>query len=102
MKRILLSDIEARAVTIDYLEVQSYEMNIYLVFVCVGSASGLVYGDNGRPYRFKNATQIRDTFAHCNVVKSVMKHDSPYDEMIGNPAKAVHAMALPFSMAMPY
>ncbi|MEC8228366.1 MAG: DUF6482 family protein, partial [Pseudomonadota bacterium] len=34
--------------------------------------------------------------------KSYMKHETPYDEMIGNPPKAEHAMALPFSMDMPY
>jgi hypothetical protein len=41
-------------------------------------------------------------FAEFTVEKSVMVHDSPYDEMIGNPPKQSDAMAMPFSMEQPY
>jgi hypothetical protein len=36
------------------------------------------------------------------VDKAVMVHDSPYDEMIGNPNKAEPSMQMPFSMEQPY
>ncbi|MEC8748358.1 MAG: DUF6482 family protein, partial [Pseudomonadota bacterium] len=48
------------------------------------------------------AGHIREAFAHCHVQQAVMKHDTPYDEMIGNPPKSKEQMALPFSMDLPY
>ncbi|MBU3020278.1 DUF6482 family protein [Aestuariibacter sp. A3R04] len=95
-------DITSRPVNIDYLEVQSYEMNMYLVFLIIGDNAGLVYHGSDKPMRFFSAGHIREAFSHCQVEKSVMKHDTPYDEMIGNPPKALQATALPFSMTLPY
>lgn len=86
---------------IDYLEVQSFEMSVYLVSLTAQGKSGLVY-DNDRPKRFFSTGQIRECFAHCAVKQAVMKHDSPYDEMIGNPPKSAEQMTLPFSMQLPY
>ncbi|MBU2978400.1 DUF6482 family protein [Alteromonas sp. C1M14] len=102
MKKILFTDIDEKPITIDYLEVQSYEMNVYLVYLCIGKQKGLLYNINGDLKRFYNVNQIREAFASCSVTVAVMKHDSPYDEMIGNPPKASHSMVLPFSMTMPY
>ncbi|MEQ5809987.1 NADH-quinone reductase [Alteromonas sp. NFXS44] len=102
MNKFYFRDIENDPVVIDYLEVQSFEMNVYLVLICIGQRSGLVYDSEDKPMRFYSAGQIRELFAHCHVEKSVMKHDTPYDEMIGNPPKASHSVALPFTMALPY
>ena len=102
MSKFYFRDIEHTPMVIDYLEVQSYEMNVYLVHLCVGLRSGLVYDEKKNPMRFYSAGQIRELFAHCEVEKAVMKHDTPYDEMIGNPPKAAYSMALPFTMTLPY
>jgi hypothetical protein len=87
---------------IDVLEVHSFEMNVYLVTLNVGLQSGMVYDDKDRPKRFHSSQQIREAFAECEVDRAIMVHDSPYDEMIGNPPKASDKMALPFSMDLPY
>jgi hypothetical protein len=36
------------------------------------------------------------------VLSAQMLHESPYDEMIGNPDSRQQACTLPFSMAQPY
>ena len=77
-------------------------MNVYLVTLNVGTHSGMVYDDKDKPKRFYSSQQIREAFANCQVAKAIMVHDTPYDEMIGNPPKASDKMALPFSMALPY
>jgi len=103
MIRFLMREITRNPLVIDYLEVQSFEMNVYLVYITSGGQSGMVYDDEqDRPKRFFSAGQIREAFSHCHVEKAVMKHDSPYDEMIGNPPKSAEQMALPFSMVLPY
>ena len=102
MHKFLFSELEDTPTVIDYLEVQSYEMNVYLVYLTVKDRSGMVYDKKGKTMRFFSTGHIREAFAHCSVAKSVMKHDTPYDEMIGNPPKSAEQMALPFSMDLPY
>ncbi|GEA09707.1 DUF6482 family protein [Alteromonas sp. KUL49] len=102
MDKLFFRDIENTPTSIEYLEVQSFEMNVYLVYATINGRSGMVYDNTDKPMRFHSAGHIRKSFSHCDVVRSVMKHDSPYDEMIGNPPKSKEQMALPFSMQEPY
>ncbi len=102
MHKFLSSDIEGTPMVIDNLEVQSYEMNVYLVQITAEGQTGMVFNAKGDPMRFHSAGHIREFFAHCDIKSAYMKHDTPYDEMIGNPPKATQSMALPFSMTMPY
>ena len=102
MMKFNFSKLEKNSLTIDLLEVHSFEMNVYLVNLTVGGDSGMVYDKQDKPMRFFSAGQIREAFAHCEIKNSVMVHDTPYDEMIGNPPKASQKMALPFSMDLPY
>ncbi|BFT32035.1 hypothetical protein D210916BOD24_32110 [Alteromonas sp. D210916BOD_24] len=102
MHKFYFHDIQDKPTLITYLEVQSYEMNVYLVYLSIGTKSAMVYDKHDKPMRFFSAGHIREAFAHCTVQKAVMKHDTPYDEMIGNPPKSAQQMALPFSMALPY
>ncbi len=102
MKKYIMSNILKQAIAIEKLEVQSFEMNVYLVKLHTVNESGFVYGDNDRPMRFNNSQQIRDAFESCSIKTAVMVHDSPYDEMIGNPNKPEQSMEMPFSMQQPY
>lgn len=88
-------------VTIDLLEVHCFDMNIHLVSLHTGIQSGMLY-ENQHPMRFHNTQQVRDAFDTIVVKRAVLKHESPFDEMIGNPPKADNGMVLPFSMKQPY
>ena len=72
MQKFYFRDIEDKPTTIDYLEVQSYEMNVYLVYLTVGNHSGMLYDNKDKPMRFFSAGHIREAFAHCNVSRAVM------------------------------
>jgi hypothetical protein len=87
---------------IERLEVQSFEMNVYLVKVTIAGEAGFVTDKNNSPMRFHNSQMVRDMFNHCDVQSAVMTHDSPYDEMIGNPTKKSDLTEMPFSMNQPY
>ena len=102
MLKYLIKDIKKAPLAISRLEVQSFEMNVYLVKIVSTQGEGFVYDEHDRPMRFHNSQQIRDTFEHCDVAEAVMVHDSPYDEMIGNPNKAEASVGMPFSMQQPY
>jgi hypothetical protein len=99
--KFTLNNVFAKKMVIRMLTVRSYEMNIYLVELEVGEQKGLVYQDD-RPRRFSSSQHIRDTFDGYQVLAAQMLHESPYDEMIGNPESAQSAGLLPFSMAQPY
>jgi hypothetical protein len=87
---------------IERLEVQSFEMNVYLVKVTIAGEAGFVTDKNNSPMRFHNSQMVRDMFDHCDVQSAIMTHDSPYDEMIGNPIKKSDLTEMPFSMNQPY
>jgi hypothetical protein len=102
MKKFEMSTIEKQPISITKLEVQSFEMNLYLVKLHTNDESGFVYGAQDRPMRFYNYQQIRGAFELCDVSQAVLVHDSPYDEMIGNPSKPETSIEMPFSMQQPY
>jgi len=102
MIKFLMSSIAKQPISIDKLEVQSFEMNVYLVKLHTLNSAGFVYDKNDRPMRFHNSQQVRDAFEQCDVKEAVMVHDSPYDEMVGNPNKAEQSTEMPFSMQQPY
>jgi hypothetical protein len=96
-----IKDIKSQSITVDMLTVCSYEMNVYLVKLSVGDNIGLVYeGDS--PKRFHSSQHIRDVFDGLTILAAQMLHESPYDEMIGNPESVQSASMLPFSMRQPY
>lgn len=102
MIKFLMSDIIKKPISIEKLEVQSFEMNVYLVKLHTANEAGFVYAKDDRPMRFHNSQQVRDAFESCDVTQAVMVHDSPYDEMVGNPNKPEQSMEMPFSMVQPY
>lgn len=96
-----LAELVANSIKVDMLTVLSFEMNVYLVELTVGKDKGLVYQDD-KPKRFHNSQNIRDAFTGIIVEAAQMLHESPYDEMIGNPESVQKASMLPFSMRQPY
>lgn len=96
-----LKHVLTQSPVVEMLTVRSYEMNIYLVELRVGDEMGLVY-EGDRPKRFHSTQHVRDTFDSCIILAAQMLHESPYDEMIGNPESAQNLGALPFSMGQPY
>ncbi len=95
------NDVVDKKTVIDVLEVQSFEMNVYLVRLHVGNREGMLYAGQNL-MRFHSTQQIRDAFEDIQVEKAIMVHESPYDEMIGNPVNDSNSLSIPFSMAQPY
>ncbi|WP_338294787.1 DUF6482 family protein [Planctobacterium marinum] len=80
---------------IERLRILSFEMNIYLVEIHQGEFSGLLRAQDGRPQRFNSVAQIKELFSESDVRSAELVHESPYDEMIGNPPRAANQMVLP-------
>lgn len=98
MTKFFFDDIQKTPLAIQQLDVLSYEMNIYLVRLTTQTGSSLVYNQDDNPKRFMNVTEVREAFSHCLVEKAYLVHESPYDEMINNPASSSQPMIMPFAM----
>lgn len=90
-----LEQLIAARKAIQKLRVLSFEMNIYLVEIELDDFIGLVRDESGKPQRFHSVAQIKDIFGECNVQCAELVHETPYDEMIGNPPGANNQMILP-------
>ncbi|XOV80496.1 MAG: DUF6482 family protein [Aestuariibacter sp.] len=93
-----LEQLLKQQILIEKLSILSFEMNIYLVTVLTKDFQGLIKNPDGNPQRFRSVQQVKEEFAECNVKFAELIHESPYDEMIGNPAKANDQMVLPINM----
>jgi len=82
------------------LRILSFEMNIYLVEVELADFCGLVRDAKDNPMRFSSVTEVKNAFAECRVSEAELVHESPYDEMIGNPPRAKNQMVLPIIMSI--
>ncbi|MBT4883732.1 MAG: NADH-quinone reductase [Glaciecola sp.] len=102
MIKFYFAKFDNQPIHIEHLEVQSFELSIYLVKLTVAGETGFVYDKNDNIMRFNSSQHIRDGFAACRVDHAILVHDSPYEEMIGNPPKSAESMAMPFSMTQPY
>ncbi len=92
---MLVSDLEQTNTKIKQLKILSFDMNIYLVEVDTGLYQGLIRAPDGNPQRFHSVQQVKDELQNCQVVKAELVHESPYDEMVGNPPSADNKMVLP-------
>ena len=88
MHKFSFAQFYQQPVDIEHLEVQSFELSIYLVKVTVAGTTGFVYDKNDNIMRFHSSQHIRDSFGACHVEHAILVHDSPYEEMIGNPPKS--------------
>lgn len=98
MHKFFADKITQAPLNINQLEVQSFEMNVYLVKLTVGNQTGMVFSRGGHIKRFNSMSHIREFFSHCDIDAAHLTHDSPYDEMIGNPPKATQSAVMPLNI----
>ena len=73
---------QAAAVT-----VHSLTPTLYQVTLLSGESERILTYDDGRPYRAKNLQSVREMLASMPAESITMRHESAYDEMVGQPAR---------------
>ena len=68
--------------------IHSLTPSLYQVILLVHGKSRLLAFDDGRPYRAPNLQNVREMLASMPVRAITMRHESAYDEMIGQPDRA--------------
>lgn len=86
MEKFTLSHL--RALTcIEQVIVHSLEHMIYQVTVTLDDQERLLYTDQGKPYKGQSLEEVRELFEDVQVNNAYLRHDSAYDEMIGQPQR---------------
>lgn len=84
--KLSLSQLKALP-AIDKLIVHSLECGLYQAGVQVGDAEYTVSDGRGGFLRSHNKHQLLEHFSGCQVLKTVLRHSSAYDEMVGQPVR---------------
>lgn len=78
--------------------VHSLEQALYQVTVLVEGREQLLVNNDGRPLRSRNLQSLRTTLQGMPVSSATLRHQSPYDEMIGQPMReAPNTMEVPLA-----
>ncbi len=67
--------------------VHSLDLALYQVSVVIDGAEHLLTSEDGRPLRGRSLQQVREILAPLPVASLVLRQQSAYDEMIGQPAR---------------
>ncbi|MCR9106224.1 MAG: DUF6482 family protein [Gammaproteobacteria bacterium] len=67
--------------------VHSLEQALYQVTLLVDGQEHLLTEDSGRPFRKRSLQAVRDVLRVLPVASVTLRHQSAYDEMIGQPPR---------------
>ena len=93
MKKLSLKEL-GELQTVESLFVHSLERMIYQVSLITGGEEYLLYRDANTPFRSASLTEIKELFLDKPIGAAYLRHDSPYDEMIGQPNRASNRLEI--------
>lgn len=74
-------------VKIEKLIINSLEQALYQAIVVVDGVEQVIWKDDMKTLLTRNLTEMREFFEHMDIKEMVLRHESPYDEMVGHPEK---------------
>jgi len=81
---ITLLELSKRSV-LDKLIFHSVDLSLYQVSAIVDGNEVYVTDDKGKYLRTRSLSELRKLFRDCRAWRTVLRHTSAYDEMIGGP-----------------
>ena len=92
--KISLDSLQAQRPVIEQLVLRSFECEIYLVDVQIESKVFAVVGADNKPLMFRSQLAAKKPFKGLGVQNTFLRHDSPYNEMIGLEFGAIEPMVV--------
>lgn len=92
MSRISLTELKSTKPQVDVLRLLSLEPAIYIVEVDIGGDTLRVVDDQGHALTYRCQLDAKKPFKGLGIEQTRLRHESPYDEMIGLPGKAETGM----------
>ena len=72
---------------IDKLIINSLEQALYQAIVVVDDVEHVVWQSDEKTLTTRNLTKMREHFEKLDIAEIVLRHESAYDEMVGQPTK---------------
>ncbi|MBO9489462.1 hypothetical protein J7384_03710 [Endozoicomonas sp. G2_1] len=72
---------------IEKLIINSLEQALYQALVVIDGQEHVVWQSEQKTLITRNLTKMREYFEKMNINEIVLRHESPYDEMVGQPIK---------------
>lgn len=96
--RIKSDDIRRSEIPTKFI-VYSIDGSIYQVFAQTLAGEALLLGDDGQILRWRNLQSVRDFLRQLSVSEVILRQNSAYDEMIGQPVSELpNTLELPLSL----
>ena len=81
--------------TVDKIIYHSLEQALYQASVIIDGVEHAVEDAKGKRITTRNLLELQKKFTDVNCDNHVLRHESPYDEMIGGAEKGDNAMEVP-------
>lgn len=94
--KILLKDLEFY--TVEGLIIRSLELALYQAQVVIDGEEHVVWASEKKVLLCRNLTEMREKFQPFAIPKTVLRHESPYDEMIGQPMGEGNRLEVPLGI----
>ena len=83
--KLLYKDLSSKS--IEKLIINSLEQALYQAIVIIDGEEKVVWQSKEKTLLTRNLTKMREYFEHMEIKEIVLRHESPYDEMIGQAPK---------------
>ncbi len=80
---------------VDKLIYHSIDLSLYYVTVVIDAQEYPVLDESGQRLTGRNLLSLQKQLADIHCKNHVLRHSSPYDEMIGGPEKGDNSMEVP-------
>ncbi len=79
--------------------VHSIDQMLYIITVVIDGHEHLLYANDGRPFRTSRISEVHQALAQANAEETVLRQQSPYDEMVGQPPReGDNTLEVPFTV----
>ena len=84
---------------IDKLIIVSLEQALYQAMVVIDDEEHVVWDSDSKLVQSRTLNRIKERFETLDIPQAVLRHESPYDEMVGQPLKGhSNRMEVPLGM----
>lgn len=78
--------------------IHSLDGGLYQASACVDGAERLIWQTESEPLRTRNLIAMKEALANVRIGQLILRQESAYDEMVGQPVKAVaNTLEVPLS-----
>ena len=81
--------------------ISSLDQALYQVLIVINGVETLLLENNGRPFRRHSLNEVREALQNMPIASLVLRQQSAYDEMIGQPVRRQdNTLEVPLSMEL--